>query len=147
MSKENRSLKARESLGITYPLRASNFQNLPCSGSKCSLSTDHVSAVTEHQNANKWVAVKVPANNRLFIQSFVVRFQLPIFLFFGLDTEVYMADFKVHLDVKIHTSDGGNDFQCLWILPCVVYEWGISEKKQLEYHHSYVLVIQTYLSA
>ena len=52
---------------ITYHLRSSNFENITISRAQRSLASNHISAVTEHQNAHEGIAVGVPADDGLVI--------------------------------------------------------------------------------
>lgn len=117
-----------------YHLRTSDLHNFPLARSKSSLTTDHVSAIAEHEDTDKGIAISVPVDNWLVIllrmasDSFdgITSCLLnsnckpPIFLLFSVHGDVDVTNLKVHFRDKINTSDFGDDGQCLRVLPCII---------------------------
>lgn len=48
-------------------MRSSNFHNFAVRSAKGCLAANHVSAVAQHEYGHEWIAVCVPANDRLII--------------------------------------------------------------------------------
>lgn len=54
-------------INVTYHCGSSDLGDFSIALENCSLATDHVRAVAEHENADEGVAVPVPSNDRLVI--------------------------------------------------------------------------------
>jgi hypothetical protein len=89
-----------------------------------SLTTDHVSCVTHHDNTDKWVAVSVPVYDSLVV-IFCDHFGWVVLFLRPRDRDVNMANLIVNYWNKIDASNTRHDCQCLRVLPSIIHELGL----------------------
>lgn len=92
----------REKRELAYHLWSSDFQNRSVSLSQCCFAAHHIGTVAEHGNADKWIAICMPIDDRIIVLS---RNGVLAFFDLGWYRNVDVAYFPVHGRDKIDASD------------------------------------------
>lgn len=114
----------------SYHLRTPDFANLAGSCPEGGLAPDHGAAVGEHGDADKRIAVGMPAYDGVLIivvlGGFLVLTELLLHVLLGLHRQVNVGNLQVHGGDQVDPCDLGDDVEDFGVLPCVVHERGMS---------------------
>lgn len=108
---------------LTHLVWTSNTYNLAVTLLQCRLAPTHIFGIAHHEHAHEWIAVPVPPNNRRLILFGSSHFSRLCYC------DVDVTQLIINDGYKVNTSNLGDEFESIRVLPCLCDELGVSNTR------------------